>query len=360
MPVACRVDMGNFPFNTQTLQIDIEWPRFAFIDAELSFLRDYSGLSSNIRSSTARMEHMSFDWMVTQKCYPPYDGPTCVENRKDDKEEKDTSDAGQPSEASESATPPPPAPPPPYVEVETRILCESSGQMSKDECSDVTDASKFSRFTFFILLSPSPWRSYVKTLFPEFVILCAMFAVLVYNPATKVETRTVGCTAALTSVVLQQVNIQNQVPQGTGLTLADRFTMVVYVIILLGFTSTAFFSRWLGHLIAHDRKDKKEAVLLLHSQMDCALFFIAAFVLHALVIACNLFWLAIGSLFVLYILFIALLVQWGQNMHRVFVRMEYMLLGLRHLFLPSSVSGGRASESDDGSGIQLLERNPNY
>eukprot|EP00958_Prasinococcus_capsulatus_P001184 scaffold106_cov380-Prasinococcus_capsulatus_cf.AAC.22 len=66
MPVACRVDMGNFPFNTQTLQIDIEWPRFAFIDAELSFLRDYSGLSSNIRSSTARMEHMSFDWVRSE------------------------------------------------------------------------------------------------------------------------------------------------------------------------------------------------------------------------------------------------------------------------------------------------------
>ena len=95
-----------------------------------------------------------------------------------------------------------------------------------------------------------------------------MFAVLVYNPATKVETRTVGCTAALTSIVLQQVNIQNQVPQGTGLTLADRFTVIVYVIILLGFTSTAFFSRWLGYLQAHDRKDKKEAVLLLHSQVD--------------------------------------------------------------------------------------------
>eukprot|EP00242_Pyramimonas_sp_CCMP2087_P001903 CAMPEP_0198233060 /NCGR_PEP_ID=MMETSP1445-20131203/116048_1 /TAXON_ID=36898 /ORGANISM="Pyramimonas sp., Strain CCMP2087" /LENGTH=393 /DNA_ID=CAMNT_0043913749 /DNA_START=1 /DNA_END=1183 /DNA_ORIENTATION=- len=67
-----KVDMVNFPFDTQTFEIVLEDESDGF-GADYCFLNAVSGLSSNIKNTA---ESLTWQFVVQSKCYPPYN--SCI------------------------------------------------------------------------------------------------------------------------------------------------------------------------------------------------------------------------------------------------------------------------------------------
>ncbi|MEM4637451.1 MAG: hypothetical protein QXK76_00305 [Candidatus Woesearchaeota archaeon] len=92
----------------------------------------------------------------------------------------------------------------------------------------------YSRYTLNIHISKIFLNSFIKTLLPIIFIMLVALSSFVIDP-DKIATRVAMISSALVASVMFHVSITNQIPPVGYLTLADKFMMLTYFILLVSF-----------------------------------------------------------------------------------------------------------------------------
>lgn len=106
----------------------------------------------------------------------------------------------------------------------------------------------YSRYTFNIEISKIFLNSFIKTLLPVIFIMLVALSSFIIDP-DKIATRVAMISSALVASVMFHVSITNQIPPVGYLTLADKFMLLTYFILLISF---------IINIILFDLQEKKK------------------------------------------------------------------------------------------------------
>jgi hypothetical protein len=89
----------------------------------------------------------------------------------------------------------------------------------------------YSQYVFFIDISRIAFNSFLKTFLPVLVIMLIVMFTFVMDP-DKISTRLTVASSSLVATVMFHISIANQIPPVGYLTLADKFMILTYVLLL--------------------------------------------------------------------------------------------------------------------------------
>ncbi len=128
----------------------------------------------------------------------------------------------------------------------------------------------YSQYIFTIDISRIPSNSFFKTFLPVLVIMLIVLVSFLMDP-DKITSRLTIATSSLVASVMFHISISNQIPPLGYLTIADKFMILTYVLLLF----VVIFNVILLEL--HERK-KIELMEKLHRNTEYSAFFIVALI----------------------------------------------------------------------------------
>ena len=128
----------------------------------------------------------------------------------------------------------------------------------------------YSQYVFTIDISRIPSNSFFKTFLPVLVIMLIVLVSFLMDP-DKITNRLTIATSSLVASVMFHISISNQIPPLGYLTIADKFMILTYILLLF----VVIFNVILLEL--HERK-KIELMEKLHRNTEYSAFFIIALI----------------------------------------------------------------------------------
>src|SRR3989344_1226274 len=122
----------------------------------------------------------------------------------------------------------------------------------------------YSQYIFTLPISRAVINAIIKTFLPVVFIILVMLSSFILDP-DKMTTRLSMVGSALVASVMFHVSLTNQIPPVGYLTIADKFMVLTYFIILLSFIFNVFL------LELHEQK-KEELVKKLHKSTEFTMF----------------------------------------------------------------------------------------
>ncbi|MBW2965334.1 hypothetical protein KY363_07795, partial [Candidatus Woesearchaeota archaeon] len=130
---------------------------------------------------------------------------------------------------------------------------------------DIYDET-YSQYSFTIDISRIYFNSFLKTFLPIFFMLLIVMFTFIMDP-DKIPTRLAVTTSTLVASVMFHISISNQIPPVGYLTVADRFMILTYFVILAAAVLNIA-------LLELSERKKTDLVEKLHRRTEYAVFFV--------------------------------------------------------------------------------------